>query len=183
VSLQPGPPAEAELIRQRREAAVPDMSRRQAAVKAGISASQWSDVERGHKKAGSGVTVPVKATPETLAKMAQVAGVSADDLAAAGRADAAAELRALGQQRDLRHRLATVPGLGAIGDLLPSAAGEELLPSIAAGLDEIEHSDLPLNAKRELADFFVANLIHDATRRRSELLLVLRLAAARRQPR
>ena len=47
---------------------------------------------------------------------------------------------------------------------------------IAAGLDEIERSDLPRNAKRELTSFFVANLIHDATRRRSELQLILRLA-------
>lgn len=180
MSLQLGPPAEAELIRKRREAAVPEMSRRQAAVKAGISASQWSDVERGHKKAGPGVIVPVKATPETLARMAQVAGVSADDLAAAGRADAADELRALGQQRELRHRLAAVPGLGAIGELLPSAGSAELLPLIAAGLDEIERSDLPMNAKCELASFFVANLIHDATRRHSELLLMLRLAASSR---
>jgi transcriptional regulator with XRE-family HTH domain len=182
VSLQPGPPAEARLIQRGREAAVPEMSRRQAAVKAGISASQWSDVERGQKKAGPGVVVPVKATPETLARMAQVAGVSADDLAAAGRADAAAELRALGQQREMRHRLAAVPGLGAIGELLPSADSDELLPLIAAGLDEIEHSDLPLNAKRELTSFFVASLIHDATRRRSELMLMLRLAAGS-QPR
>jgi transcriptional regulator with XRE-family HTH domain len=182
VSLQPGPPAEAELIRQRREATAPEMSRRQAAIKAGISASQWSDVERGHKKAGPGVIVPVKATPETLARMAQVAGVSADDLAAAGRADAADELRTLGQKRDLRHRLAAVPGLGAIGELLPSAGSEELLPLIGTSLDEIERSDLPVNAKRELTSFFVANLIHDATRRRSELLLMLRLAAGS-QPR
>jgi transcriptional regulator with XRE-family HTH domain len=176
VSLQPSPPAEAELIRQRREATVPEMSRRQAATKAGISASQWSDVERGRKKAGPGVIVPVLATAGTLARMAQVAGVSADDLAAAGREDAADELRALGQRQDMRHRLAAVPGLAAIGDLLPSAGSEELMPLIAAGLDEIERSDLPRNAKRELASFFVANLIHDATRRRSELQLLLRLA-------
>lgn len=176
MSLQPSPPAEAELIRQRREAAVPEMSRRQAAAKAGISASQWSDVERGRKKAGPGVIVPVLATAETLARMAQVVGVSANDLAATGREDAADELRALSQRQDMRHRLAAVPGLGAIGDLLNRACSEELMPVIAAGLDEIERSDLPKNAKRELTSFFVANLIHDATRRRSELQLLLRLA-------
>jgi transcriptional regulator with XRE-family HTH domain len=182
VSLQPSPPAEAELIRQRREAVVPEMSRRKAAAKAGISASQWSDVERGHKKAGPGVVVPVLATAETLARMAQVAGASADDLAAAGRADAADELRVLGQQRELRHRLAAVPGLGAVSDLLNRAGSEELLPLLAAGLDEIERSDLPANGKRELTGFFIGGVIQDATRRYSELLLMLRLAAGS-QPR
>jgi transcriptional regulator with XRE-family HTH domain len=176
VSLQPSPPAEAELIRQRREAAVPEMSRRQAAAKAGISASQWSDVERGHKKAGSGVVVPVKATPETLARMAKIAGISADDLAAAGRADAADELRALGHQQEIRHRLASVPGLGVFGQPLPGAGSEELLPLIVGGLDAIEHSDLPKKAKHELTLFFIDSLIHDAIRRYSELQLMLRLA-------
>ena len=50
------------------------------------------------------------------------------------------------------------------------------MPLIAAGLDAIERSDLPRNAKRELTSMFIDNLIHDTTRRHSELLLVLRLA-------
>jgi len=56
-----------------------------------------------------------------------------------------------------------------------------LLPLIAAGLDAIEHSDLPSAARRELASTFVDNLIHDATRRYSEMLLLLRLAAGASQ--
>ena len=100
------PPPEAELIRRRREAAVPPMSRRQAAAKAGISPSQWRDVERGSKKAGPGVTVPVQATAETLAKMAQVIGVTPDELTAAGREDAASELRGTARDRLLRQRIA-----------------------------------------------------------------------------
>src|ERR1022692_1982781 len=91
------------------------MSRRQAAAKAGISASQWSDVERGHKKAGSGVVVPVVATAETLARMVRIVGASSDDIVAAGREDAAHQLRTLEQGRDLRQRIAAIPGLGAIG--------------------------------------------------------------------
>lgn len=176
MSFQPTAPAEAELIRQGREAAVPEMSRRQAALKAGISASQWSDVERGYKKAGPGVIVPVQATAETLARMAQVAGVSADHLAAAGREDAARELRALGQQREMRQRLATVPGLGELGSPLPNAGSEELLPLIVDGLDRIESSYLHQNAKRELTSFFIDSLIQDAGRRHGELQLMLRLA-------
>lgn len=178
MSVHPEAPPESDLIRQRREAAVPGMSRRQAAAKAGISASQWSDVERGHKKAGSGVVVPVRATADTLARMARVAGASADDLVAAGRPDAARQLRAVEQERDLRQRIAAIPGLGVIGaQLPPDTDGKELLPLIAAGLDAIERSGLPGTARRELTSTFAGNLIHDATRRYSELLLLLRLAA------
>lgn len=172
-------PPEAELIRQCREAAVPPMSRRQAAARAGISPSQWSDVERGHKKAGSGVVVPVQATAETLARMARAVGASADNLAAAGREDAARQLRDLDRDRDLRRRIAAIPGLGTIGmQTLASTDGKELLPLIATGLDAIERSDLPKASKRELTGMFVDNLIHDTARRHSELLLMLRLATA-----
>ena len=153
------------------------MSRRQAAAKAGISPSQWSDVERGHKKAGPGVIVPVRATAETLARMAQAVGVSDVELAAAGREDAAQQLRTADRQRGLRDRLAAVPGLGALSrDLWLDTVGEELLPIIAAGLDAIEQSDLPATAKRDLTSMFVENLVHDAGRRHAELTLILRLA-------
>jgi transcriptional regulator with XRE-family HTH domain len=183
VSVHPEIPPEADLIRQQREAAIPEMSRRQAAAKAGISASQWSDVERGHKKAGSGVIVPVHATPDTLARMARVVGASADDLAAAGREDAARQLRNVDQERDLRQRIAAIPGLGVIGtSALSGTDNTELLPLIAAGLDAIERSDLPKTAKRELTSMFVDNLIHDTARRHSELLLMLRLAATGSHP-
>ena len=173
------PPAEAELLRQRREAADPAMSRRQAAARAGISPSQWSDVERGHKQAGSGVTVPVQATPETLARMAHVVGVSAEELSAAGRDDAGRALRALQEEGDLRQRITAIPGLGAIIPPVPDS--QELLSLIASGLEAIEHSPLPKAAQRELTGMFVDNLCHDAARRHTELLLVLRVAAADRQ--
>ncbi len=183
MSVHPESPAEARLIRQRREALVPDVSRRQAAVKAGISPSQWSDVERGHKKAGSGVVVPVRGTAETLARMARAVGVSADDLAAAGREDAARQLRAFEQSHGLRQRMAAIAGMGDLTGLrLPSDGDEELIPLIAAGLDAIEHSDLSKATKGEFTSLFVDNLIHDATRRYSELLLMLRLAGSGSQP-
>lgn len=156
------------------------MSRRQAAAKAGISPSQWSDVERGHKMAGPGVIVPVRATAETLARMAQAVGVSDVELAAAGREDAAQQLRTADRQRGLRDRLADVPGLGALSrDLWRDDADEELLPIIAAGLDAIEQSELAPAAKRDLTSMFVENLAHDADRRCAELTLILRLAERR----
>lgn len=177
MNVQLRPPAEADLIRRHREAAVPEMSRRQAAILAGISASQWSDVERGQKKAGPGVAVPVQTTAETLARMAQVAGASPEELEAAGREDAAVQLRALEGQQRTRQRLAEIPGLGVIAETLPQVTSEEMLPIVIAGLDAIEGSVLPHDAKRELTRAFIDNLIHDATRRYSELLLMLRLAS------
>ncbi|MGO9083176.1 MAG: helix-turn-helix domain-containing protein [Streptosporangiaceae bacterium] len=179
MSVHPAAPPEAELIRTRREAADPGLSRRQAAARAGISPPQWSDVERGSKKAGSGVVVPVQATAGTLARMARAVGATADELAAAGREDAASQLRALDTDRDLRQRIAAIPGLGTFGShSLPAADGRELLPLIAEGLNAIEHSGLPAAARRELTSMFTASLTHDAARRHSELLLMLRLAAA-----
>jgi len=177
MSVHPEVPPEAELIRQCREAAVPAMSRRQAAAKAGLSPSQWGDVERGRKRAGSGVIIPVQATADTLARMARTVGASPDDLAAAGREDAAQQLRDRDQDQDLRRRVAAIPGLGTIGiQNLSSAGGQELLPLIAAGLDAIQTSGLPKTARRELTAMFTAGLIHDTTRWHSELLLMLRLA-------
>ena len=178
MSVQPVAPAEADLIRQRRESAEPALSRRQAAARAGISPSQWGDVERGSKTAGSGVVAPVRATAETLARMARAIGVSPEDFEAAGREDAASLLRNADAAQDLRHRLAAIPGLGVLGAWeLPGIDGQEVLPLIAAGLDAIDSSGLPASARRELASMFTRNLLHDAARRHSELLLMLRLAA------
>ena len=173
----------AELIRQRREAATPALSRRQAAAKAGISPSQWSDVERGSKHAGSGVTIPVHATAQTLARMARAVGATPEDLQAAGRDDAATLLHELQQDRTLRQRIAAIPGLGDIGSTaLAGTDGIELLPLIAESLDTIEHSALPRGAQQELTAMFVDNLIHDAARRQSELRLILRLASSLSPP-
>jgi transcriptional regulator with XRE-family HTH domain len=153
------------------------MSRRQAAAQALISPSQWSDIERGHKQAGLGITVPVQATAETLARMAATVGVSADDLAGAGREDAARQLTELVRSHDLRRRVATIPGLGVIGKQeLSGTDGQELLPLIVAVLDEISSSTVSASAKHELTSMFVDNLMHDAARRASELRLMLRIA-------
>lgn len=170
-------PPEAELIRRSRESAELPLSRRQAAGRAGISPSQWSDIERGHKQAGSGVTVPVQATAETLARMARIVGATADDLAAAGREDAARELRNLDRDQDLRRRIAAVPGLGPVGQhKLLSTDSQELLPLIVAGLDAIMSSEIGSKARQEVTAFFVDNLIHDVMRRVDELSLMLRIA-------
>ena len=177
MSIQSSPPAEAELIRHRREAATPAMSRRQAATKAGISPSQWSDVERGSKQGGSGVTIPVYATAQTLARMARAVGATPEDLRGAGREDAASVLLTLEQERELRRRLTAIPGFGDIGtEPVTGTDGQELLPLIAESLDAIERSKLPASAQHDLTAMFIDNLIHDAARRHAELRLILRLA-------
>jgi transcriptional regulator with XRE-family HTH domain len=173
-----GPPPEASLIRRWREAAVPPLSRRQAAARAGISPSQWSDVERGSKRAGPGIVIPVQATAQTLAKMAKAVGAGADELAAAGRDDAARQLRSVTRQQVLGQRLAAIPGLGFLaGPPRPEAGpGGELLPLVASGLDAIDASTLSARTKNQITGLFVDNLRHDTTRRHNELLLMLRLA-------
>ncbi len=175
---------EADLVRQRREAAVPPMSRRQAAAKAGISPSQWSDVERGTKKAGSGIAVPVQATAETLARMAQAVGATPEELTAAGRDDAARHLRDATDDLLRRQRFAAIPGLGALTSPANSnpTVQRELLPLIELGLDAIQDSELPARAKQQLTSLFAGNLRHDATRRYEELLLILRLAETGHPP-
>ncbi len=113
--------------------------------------------------------------------MAKAIGVTADELADAGRADAARELRDTASQRQLRERLAAIPGLGALTDDASDLAREgELLPLIARGLDAIEDSKLPARTKHELAALFTSNLLHDAGRRYDELILIVRLAEATR---
>jgi len=171
-------PPEADLIRRWREAAVPPLSRRQAAARAGISASQWSDVERGSKRAGSGIVIPVLATAETLARMAAAVGIGPDELEEAGREDAADQLRSATRQQMLGERLAAVPGLGfLVGHLRPEAGARgELLPLVAGGLDAIDVSNLSRRTRNEITGVFIDNLRHDATRRCNELLLMLRLA-------
>ena len=179
------PPPEAQLIRRSREAAGSSLSRRQAAAKAGISPSQWSDVERGSKRAGPGIVIPVIATPDTLAKMAAAVGVTAEDLTAAGRADAAGQLTSATQEQQLSDRLATIPGLGSVARQVHPENGIrfDLLPLIAMGLDTIDASKLTTRVKREITSLFLDNLRHDATRRHNELLLMLRLAEGAPPPR
>ncbi len=90
---KPAPPPEAVLIAGRRESP-PRMSMSEAARRAGISDTRWRQIEKGSRPFRGGY-YPEAAPAELLARMAQVVGVTAEELAACGRADAAAELAAL----------------------------------------------------------------------------------------
>lgn len=116
----------------------------------------------------------VRSTAETLAKMAAAVGVSADELTAAGRDDAAGLLRsATRQQLGERH-----PGLGTLAGQLgqEASAQAELFPLVASGLDAIDASQLSARTRNQITGLFIGNLRHDAARRHHELLLMLRLA-------
>jgi hypothetical protein len=91
----PPPPPEAVLIRERREAQFPRLSMRRAAIDAGISPSSWAEVETARKTVAPGVMIYRKGTPEMVAPMAASLGITAAELRAAGREDAARALAAM----------------------------------------------------------------------------------------
>jgi hypothetical protein len=73
----------------------PRLSNREAAARAGMSEGHWRAIVSGSRSMGKDFWVSVKAPPETLARMAQVVGVTPEQLVEAERPDAAEELRAL----------------------------------------------------------------------------------------
>lgn len=90
---RPEQPREGRLIAVAQKRA--RLSGRKAADRAGMSEGHWRAIVSGSRSISAGVWVPVHAPAATLARMAQVVGVTPDQLADAGRADAAEELRAL----------------------------------------------------------------------------------------
>ena len=91
----PEPPPEARLITELREGIIPALSMREAARRAGMSASLWTQYEQGYRKVTPAVTIPIRATADKLAGMALVVGATPEQLREAGRDDAAAILRKL----------------------------------------------------------------------------------------
>jgi transcriptional regulator with XRE-family HTH domain len=75
------------------------LSAREAARRAGLSEGRWRQITGGYQVVSPGVYAPVRGPAATLAKMAAVAGVTADQLRAAGREDAAS---LLDQRQDSR---------------------------------------------------------------------------------
>ncbi|MGH3377926.1 MAG: helix-turn-helix domain-containing protein [Actinoallomurus sp.] len=88
------PPPEGRLIEEAREA-MRGMSQNKAAKLAGMSGTRWRQIVTGVASGGKGIVIPVHGNPETVARMAQVVGVTPERLADVGREDAARELRAL----------------------------------------------------------------------------------------
>lgn len=95
MTAAPQPPPEAMLIKQRREALIPALSRRQAAKRAGFSPALWAKIEHGFDQVARGVTIPYAGTPDKVARAAAVVGITAAELEACGRDDAARVLASL----------------------------------------------------------------------------------------
>ncbi len=68
---------------------------RQLAAKAGISDTRWRQIVSGTQPTGRGQYLEIIAPAKTLARMAQAVELGPEDLEAAGRSDAADELRRL----------------------------------------------------------------------------------------
>jgi transcriptional regulator with XRE-family HTH domain len=93
---RPDPPAWGVLISaELRDAG---MSAREAARRAGISEGRWRQICSGYQVVSPGVYAQVRGPAATLARMATVAGLTPEQLTAAGRDDAARVM--LRQQED-----------------------------------------------------------------------------------
>lgn len=125
----PEPPPEATLIKEALRRA--RLSAREAARRAGISETRWRQIANGYQDVGKGMRVPTTGPADTLARMAQVAGVTADQLRQAGRDDAADELVELESQAVAAPAgFASDPQIDAIAALLatlPPEAQDEVL--------------------------------------------------------
>jgi hypothetical protein len=95
VTTSPQPPPEAQLIARLRQAHIPHLSMREAARRAGMSASLWTQYEQGYRKVTAAVTIPIEATDDKLAAMALVVGGAPEQLRQAGRDKAAIILQKL----------------------------------------------------------------------------------------
>jgi transcriptional regulator with XRE-family HTH domain len=93
---RPDPPAWGVLISAALRAA--GLSAREGARRAGISEGRWRQIAGGYQVVSPGVYAQVRGPAATVARMATVAGVTPEQLTAAGRDDAARVIR--GQQED-----------------------------------------------------------------------------------
>ncbi|MER7792748.1 helix-turn-helix transcriptional regulator [Streptomyces sp. NPDC097640] len=121
---RPEPPLEAVLIKKALKRN--RISGREAARRAGISDARWRQIVGGYQTV-SGSHIPVRAPDETLARMAHVAGVTADELRQADReaaAEALEELAAPAAAADSTDAYASDPHLAAITALLESLSPE-----------------------------------------------------------
>lgn len=91
---QTEPPPWGRLLEDARKAIRPKMGVRAAAENAGISEGRWRQITKGYQATGGG-HIPVPGPAETLARMAEAVGVTAEQMEAASRPDVANEMRTL----------------------------------------------------------------------------------------
>lgn len=100
---RPPQPPEMALIERRRQAARPRLSIRQAAMRAGVSETWWRLKESGSRPTPLGYA-PEHATDDAVVTMADIAGVTPDELREAGREGAAVKLESVLAERAARER-------------------------------------------------------------------------------
>ena len=88
---RPEQPPEGRLLAQALERS--GMSIRQASKKAGLSYGRWRQITSGFQNVSPGSWAAVRGPAPTVARMARVVGVTPDQMAEAGREDAAAVMR------------------------------------------------------------------------------------------
>ncbi|MCC9686945.1 helix-turn-helix transcriptional regulator [Streptomyces sp. MNU103] len=89
-TTRPEPPREAPLIDAARRRA--RITVREAARQSRVSEAHWRQIISGYESLGGGEYREVHAKPETLARIAQVVGITPDQLIKVGRDDAARAL-------------------------------------------------------------------------------------------
>lgn len=117
----PDPTPEGTLIRTARTAAGLKIQQAANATDGAVSATRWSQIETG-REMRRGRTVQARAATGTLARMAAVIGVTASQLADAGRRDAAEVLLEMHRQQRVASsttRFGAV-ALSATGDMTAS---------------------------------------------------------------
>lgn len=92
VETKPEQPPEGRLIEAALENTTPKLTQKRAAQLARISDARWRQLVSGYVSVGAGHYAPVRAPAKTLARMARVVGVTAEQLADVGREDAATEV-------------------------------------------------------------------------------------------
>lgn len=96
---------------------------------AGLGDARWRQITSGYQSV-SGNYIEVKGPAETLARMARVVGVSAEDLEGAGRKDAAEALKELTASSPSRPTGPYTPPVDAVYEImaaLPPEAQEEVI--------------------------------------------------------
>lgn len=117
----------------------PRLSNREAAQRAGMSEGHWRAIVSGSRSMGKDLWMPVRAPADTLARMAQVVGVTPEQLDDAGREDAAEELRAL------------IESDRAQGDDLTPVGTKPTIEELAAALARVERNNAEL--RRQFEEF------------------------------
>lgn len=131
----PGQTPEGRLIEK--AATYSGQSARALAANAGMSDTRWRQVIRGWQQGPGGTQVEARASAVTLARMALAVGVKAQELAEAGREDAAQQLQRI--EAELQS--------GSSGSRSPAAGSAD---SIADEIDLIYASKMSARRRLEL---------------------------------